>query len=137
MALEKQETQRPMTHDLMANMLKEFGMEVVRVVVTDLQEQTFYARITVKSDGQLKEIDARPSDSIALALRTGSPIFVAKSVWSESSIDTDNTEITVGKETVGEKWVEATPEKLGSLQKKAVSIRVKKPPEKRTSQKRY
>ena len=80
---------RPQTHDLMANMLKEFGMKVVRVVVTDLKESTYYARITIQTDGKLKEIDARPSDSIALALRTGAPIFVAKSVLSESGIRPD------------------------------------------------
>ena len=87
--LENQPTTRPMTHDLMANMLKEFGMKVVRVVVTDLKESTYYARITIQTDGKLKEIDARPSDSIALALRTGAPIFVAKSVLSESGIRPD------------------------------------------------
>jgi|GEM_PF-127177 len=87
--LENQPTTRPMTHDLMANMLKEFGMKVVRVVVTDLKESTYYARITIQTDGELKEIDARPSDSIALALRTGAPIFVAKSVLSESGIRPD------------------------------------------------
>lgn len=108
MALEKQQTQRPMTHDLMANMLKEFGMEVVKVVVTDLLENTLYARITVKRDSKLKEIDARPSDSIALALRTGAPIFVAKSVWSESSIETEG-------DPVEGQWVEATSDELDPL----------------------
>ena len=79
---------RPMTHDLMVNMLKEFDMKVVRVVVTDLKESTFYAIITIQTNGVLKEIDARPSDSIALALRTGAPIFVAKSVLSKSGVST-------------------------------------------------
>jgi RNA polymerase sigma factor (sigma-70 family) len=89
--LENQPTlARPQTHDLMANMLKELGMKVVRVVVTDLKESTYYARITIQTDGKLKEIDARPSDSIALALRTGAPIFVAKSVLSESGIRPDD-----------------------------------------------
>ena len=88
--LQNHPTTRPMTHDLMANMLKEFGMKVVRVVVTDLKESTYYARITIQTDGKLKEIDARPSDSIALALRTGAPIFVAKSVLSESGIRPDD-----------------------------------------------
>jgi len=81
---------RPMTHDLMANMLEELGAKVVRIVVTDLKESTFYARIVIQINGALKEIDARPSDSIALALRTGVPIFVAKSILGEgaaSSLD--------------------------------------------------
>ena len=96
-ALEKKPTQRPMTHDLMANMLKEFDMTVVRVVVTDLRETTFYARITVESNGELKEIDARPSDSIALALITDAPIFVAKSVLSESAIDVEDEKLAKAK----------------------------------------
>ncbi|MFC1717155.1 bifunctional nuclease domain-containing protein [Candidatus Poribacteria bacterium] len=117
-----QQLSRPMTHDLMANMLKEFGMEVVRVVVTDLLENTFYARITVKSDGKLKEIDARPSDAIALALRTGAPIFVAKSVWSESSIE------ATGEEKPAEGESELFISQL--YQEKVDTIRMKEPPKK-------
>ncbi len=126
MSLGKLQPPRPMTHDLMANMLKEFDMEVVRVVVTDLLENTFYARITVKSDGKLKEIDARPSDSIALALRTGTPIFVAKSVWSKGSIETTEEKNLL----IEGKWREMKPGEIESLQKKAVSIRIKEPSKK-------
>lgn len=92
--LQGSQTERPMTHDLMGNILKEFDMKVVRIVVTDLKETTLYAKITIESDGTLKEIDARPSDSIALALRTNSPIFVAKSVLSESGIRQETLETT-------------------------------------------
>ena len=84
--LDDKQTARPMTHDLMASVLKEFDMKVIKVVVTDLKESTFYARIAIESGGVLREIDARPSDSIALALRVGAPIFVAKSVLSESGV---------------------------------------------------
>lgn len=80
---------RPMTHDLLANILKEFGMEITKVVITDLKETTFYAKITIKQDGILREVDARPSDSIALALRVGAPIFVAKSILSKSEVKID------------------------------------------------
>jgi hypothetical protein len=80
---------RPMTHDLTLNILKEFGMKIIKVVITDLQQDTFYARITIESDGEIKEIDARPSDSIALALRAEAPIFVAKSVLSNSATTDD------------------------------------------------
>jgi hypothetical protein len=96
-ALEEHETARPMTHDLMTNILKEFDMKVVRVVVTDLKKNTFYARIIIETDGTLKEIDARPSDSIALALRTGAPIFVAKSVLSQSGISPTEGPLEPGK----------------------------------------
>lgn len=85
--LEHKQTPRPITHDLVANILAEFSMKVTRVVVTDLQKNTFYARIAIESDGMIKEFDARPSDSIALALRTNAPIFVAKSVLSENAIE--------------------------------------------------
>jgi RNA polymerase sigma factor (sigma-70 family) len=90
---------RPMTHDLMTNILNEFNMKVIRVVVTDLKESTFYARIAIESDGVLKEIDARPSDSMALALRTGVPVFVAKSILSESGIRPTEGPLEPGKLT--------------------------------------
>ncbi len=74
---------------------------------------------------QLKEIDARPSDSIALALRTGAPIFVAKSVWSKGSI-----EAIEGKEPVDGEWRDATLDEIESLQQKPVIVRMKEPPKK-------
>jgi bifunctional DNase/RNase len=87
--LEGKQLPRPMTHDLTLNILKEFDMKIVKVVVTDLRQDTFYAKITVESDGKIKEIDARPSDSIALALRAEAPIFVAKSVLGDSATTDD------------------------------------------------
>jgi bifunctional DNase/RNase len=86
MNMENNQPPRPMTHDLMANMLEELGAKIVRITITDLAEGTFYAKIAIQINGLLKEIDARPSDSIALALRTDSPIFVAKSVLNEGGV---------------------------------------------------
>ena len=75
--IENVSTPRPMTHDLVTDMLGELGAEVVRITVTELKENTFYATITVQQDGTEIEIDSRPSDAIALAVRSDAPIFAA------------------------------------------------------------
>lgn len=78
---------RPMTHDLMTDVIAELQGEVVRVTVTELRENTFYARITILQDGREVEIDSRPSDAIALAVRCDARIFVADAVIEESAIE--------------------------------------------------
>ena len=84
--LEAIKPQRPMTHDLLRNLLVEFGATVESAEITELRESTYFARIQVKTrDGKNIEIDSRPSDAIALALRTKSPIYVAKKVLEASS----------------------------------------------------
>ena len=78
--------QRPMTHDLLRNMLGDLGATVEAVEVTELRENTYFARIMVRTrDGRDMEVDSRPSDAIAIALRTKSPIYVAKKVLEMSS----------------------------------------------------
>jgi bifunctional DNase/RNase len=77
---------RPMTHDLLRNLLGDLGATVEAVEITELRENTYYARIEVKTrDGAAVQIDSRPSDAIAIALRTKSPIYVAKTVLETSS----------------------------------------------------
>jgi bifunctional DNase/RNase len=71
---------RPLTHDLMKLILEGLNSKVIKVVINDLREQTFYAQIYVKRENSLLTIDARPSDSIALALRCDAPIYVASHV---------------------------------------------------------
>jgi bifunctional DNase/RNase len=71
---------RPLTHDLMKNLLERVGARVVRVVISDVVEEIFYSAIILDVAGQEMEIDARPSDALALAVRTNSPIFVAEQV---------------------------------------------------------
>lgn len=78
---------RPMTHDLLADVVSELQGEIVRVTVTELRENTFYARITIVQDGRELEIDSRPSDAIALAVRCDAQIFAADDVIEESSIE--------------------------------------------------
>ena len=78
--------QRPMTHDLLRNVLGELGVTVDSIEITDLRESTYFARIKLKArENRTLEIDSRPSDAISLALRTKSPIYVAKRVLEQSS----------------------------------------------------
>jgi uncharacterized protein len=83
---------RPMTHDLLRNVIEAMGGKVHRILVNDLADNTFYAGIIVDVDGKIVEIDARPSDAIALALRTQSPIFVEDKVLKEAGITASSTE---------------------------------------------
>ena len=78
---------RPMTHDLMSSMIADLGARVERIVVTDIADGTFYARVLLIADGKSIEVDSRPSDAIALALRVDAPIYVEDSVLDEASID--------------------------------------------------
>jgi hypothetical protein len=87
--LEDQTPPRPATHDLMANMLSELDVTIERVVIHSLQENTFFAIITIRQGETRKNIDARPSDAIALALRTRSPIWVMEEVIADASIPVD------------------------------------------------
>lgn len=82
---------RPMTHDLLRRVVEEVGATVARVVVTDLRESTFYAEIELQVAGRTHLVDARPSDAIALALRAGAPIFVAKDVLAASASEEAGT----------------------------------------------
>lgn len=78
--------ERPVTHDLMVNMLRALGVTVTRVVVSELRNDTFHARILGRVGGRDLELDSRSSDAIALALRLGSPIFAAKEVMDQASV---------------------------------------------------
>jgi uncharacterized protein len=93
MKLQSQAPPRPMTHDLVSDMLERLGAQIVRITVTELRENTFYAQITVQQDGGEIEIDSRPSDAIALAIRAEAPIFAADSVIEESAIEFEGDEI--------------------------------------------
>jgi uncharacterized protein len=93
MKLQSQPPPRPMTHDLLSDMLDQLGAQIVRITVTELRENTFYAQITVQQDGSEIEIDSRPSDAIALAIRAEAPIFAADRVIEESAIEFEGDEI--------------------------------------------
>ena len=93
MKLQSQAAPRPMTHDLVSDMLEQLGAQIVRITVTELRENTFYAAITVQQDGQELEVDSRPSDAIALAIRAEAPIFAADRVIEESAIEFEGEEV--------------------------------------------
>ena len=84
-ALDGVVTPRPMTHDLMKDLLNEVGVQVERIVVTDLSDRTFFAEIHLKSAAGTYQVSSRPSDAIALAVRVGAPIFAAEEVVDEAA----------------------------------------------------
>lgn len=90
-ALQGMDTPRPMTHDLFTTVLDELGAELERVVITDLQEGTFYAELELRRDGTSLRISARPSDAIALAVRQDDavPIFAEEAVLDEAGVQFD------------------------------------------------
>ena len=76
-------TARPLTHDLLASVIEQLGGTIERIEINNLQEHTFFARIHIRQDGQVVEIDSRPSDAIALGVATSVPIYVAEHVLDE------------------------------------------------------
>jgi uncharacterized protein len=105
-------TPRPMTHDLLRNVIQDLKASVQKVVVCDLQENTFYALIYLSLNGDTLAIDARPSDAIALALRTRAPIFVEDTVIDHAKT-VDFTSETNDADRL-QKWLESLdPDDLG------------------------
>ena len=76
---------RPMTHDLLANVIENLGARIEKIVISDLRHHVFYARIHLSLNGQIIEIDSRPSDAIALGTATSAPIYVAEHVFDQAS----------------------------------------------------
>jgi bifunctional DNase/RNase len=97
---------RPLTHDLLKSIIDEMGATISHVMVSELKNDTFYARIVMDVNGQSMEIDARPSDAIALAVRASAPLFVAEEVMSAASIvpeaSLEETGMDVGSEPLSE-----------------------------------
>lgn len=83
--LSGQKTPRPMTHDLLCGIIRNLGYNLDRILVNDLQNGVFYARLVLMKDGEKVEVDSRPSDAIALAVRWGAPIFVEETVLEDAS----------------------------------------------------
>ncbi|MBW2000107.1 MAG: bifunctional nuclease family protein [Deltaproteobacteria bacterium] len=84
--LEQVEHQRPLTHDLLERVIEDSGLKVKRIIITNLKDGIYYARITVDKEGSAIHIDARPSDSIVIALKFDLPIFVSKDLFTDKSI---------------------------------------------------
>jgi bifunctional DNase/RNase len=106
---------RPMTHDLLKNILGEVGCSVEAIEITELKENTYYAMVHLKLSGRDLLIDSRPSDAIALALRTKSPIYVAKAVLEASSVLQQSEE---GKEAAVENVSNVSKEKWAEILEK-------------------
>ncbi len=97
LALEGIETARPLTHDLMKSLLDALGADIERVDVTSLDEGTFFADLVIESDGEELTISSRPSDAIALATRSGAPVFASRALLDEAGIEIhdDNEEAEI------------------------------------------
>jgi hypothetical protein len=85
-ALQGMDTPRPMTHDLIRDLLDALGSDVVRVVITELRSSTYYAEIVLRHDGQEVPVSSRPSDAVAVAVRTGTPLYVADDLMDAEGI---------------------------------------------------
>lgn len=97
MRIENVETPRPLTHDLLKNLLDCMEWRLKRVVVNDLVEGTFYAVLVAEREGSETEVDCRPSDAIALAVRCGAPIYVAKKVMEQAGVEVEGDESAPSK----------------------------------------
>src|SRR5262245_40841818 len=118
MTLQGASTPRPMTHDLFTDVLSQLDTHVVRICVTELRENTFYASITLQQNGSEIEVDSRPSDAIALAVRAEAPIFAADNVIEESAIEFEGEEVNE-EEIVSEfkQFLEhVTPDEFGEAE---------------------
>jgi uncharacterized protein len=108
---------RPMTHDLLRDTLRTFEAKVTRVDITELRDQTFYAMITLDQNQNYFQIDARPSDSIAMALKFGAPIHVAEDLFflekSDNKEEAERMNLTNDPETLEERLRKINPEDFG------------------------
>lgn len=115
--LEKVELSRPMTHDLLKNILNNIGVDVEKITVHDLADNTFYSKIFLKRGKDSWVIDSRPSDAIALALRCNTSIYVSKSVIDKSRKIDVSTALADSREERKKKWAEIlenlSPEDFG------------------------
>ncbi|MEM7556483.1 MAG: bifunctional nuclease family protein [Cyanobacteria bacterium P01_A01_bin.84] len=110
--LDDQKPPRPLTHDLMVSILNAFDMTLEKVIIHSLQKDTFYAVLILKQGEQKKEIDARPSDAIAIALRTNTPIWVMEEVVAEASMPVDRDADEAEQEAFREFVSDLRPEDL-------------------------
>jgi bifunctional DNase/RNase len=115
MQMENIESPRPMTHDLLKNVIEGLEAQIRGIEITDLKDNTFFAVIRLDRAGESLEIDSRPSDAMALALRAGAPIFVRRAVLEKSSSDDDRGD---SQETERlRRWLETVdPSELGKYE---------------------
>jgi bifunctional DNase/RNase len=113
---------RPLTHDLLKQIIDNLGGSVIEVIINELRENTFYAKIVLDVSGLTNEIDARPSDAIALSVRTQTPIYVAESVLEIAGfVPSDETE----KETAKKNDIDENPQIPKTKETKIASLQLK------------
>lgn len=117
--LQEMPPQRPLTHDLLKTVIREMGGTVKHILVNDLRNDVYYARVVVEVDGKTVEIDSRPSDAIALAVRVKASVFVADSVMDRAAIepdeDVENEALEDAEETVQEDRLSAFMDFVDSM----------------------
>ena len=106
--LQNVEVARPLTHDLLKSAIEQLGAKIEQVAITDLRNDTFYAEITLRVAGQRMEIDSRPSDAIALAVRAQVPVYIAEAVMDQAAI-TPERDLDTGEDTTAESGTDETP----------------------------
>ena len=119
MAIQGHEPQRPMTHDLLKSLIGDMGGTLNHIFVNDIQENTFFARIVIEQRGQMVEVDARPSDAIALAVRTDVPIYVEDQVLDQAGVYFDEDEQNAPQEPIAP---EGEPEGEPEINDESMSI---------------
>ena len=105
-------SKRPMTHDMLKAIIASLSAEVEKVEITELKDQTFYARVLLKCDGKIHEIDARPSDSIALALKVKAPIFAEEELFNLGAPDMPS-DLKTDPESLADRLKKINPEDFG------------------------
>lgn len=113
--LQGMDVPRPLTHDLLKNVIETLNGEVLHVLINDLEKSTFFARIVLDVDGNTVEIDSRPSDAIALAVRVSAPIYVADEVMDQASMQPEE-EVSLTEGETHSESEDASPEDLGAFQ---------------------
>jgi bifunctional DNase/RNase len=109
--LQNVEVARPLTHDLLKSTIEKLGAEIVQVSITELKNDTFYAEVALKVDGRRLEIDSRPSDAIALAVRSQVPVYVAEEVMEQAAITPEpDLETGAGEASEGETTEKQAPD---------------------------
>jgi uncharacterized protein len=103
---------RPLTHDLLRNVINDLGAKIVSIVISDLIDDIFYARIILDVAGRHVEVDARPSDAIALAVRAKSPIYVEESVLERAGVALENSEEAIAPSAESRKESEVENDNL-------------------------
>ena len=109
-------SKRPLTHDLLNGMIGRLGASVAKIEVTELREQTFFAKIFINRNGQTIEVDARPSDSIALALKAKAPIFVSDELFQKRPQSSDSEQQPYDPEQLKERLRNLNPEDFGKYE---------------------